>query len=65
MSPEFLAARYGVVVVAAVIGLLVVEELARAYGGRAAARSRWLAVAIVPALVLFLVVLYGRVRGGG
>jgi hypothetical protein len=59
---ETLATRYGAIVIAVVVAVLVVEELLRAHGGRSAARARWFAFAIVPLLGLFVVVLYGRVE---
>jgi hypothetical protein len=59
---ETLATRYGGIVVGVVVAVLVVEELLRAYAGRPGGRARWLGVAIVPLLGLFVLVLYGRVK---
>jgi hypothetical protein len=52
-------------VLLALVALLVVEELLRAYGGRAAVWSRRLVIPIVPTLFAFAFVIYTRVRGLG
>ncbi len=51
-----------VVVTLALVAALAVEEVARAYGGRGRVWARRLAVAIVPFLVAFAVVVYERVQ---